>query len=767
MIVGFALLFALIVIWFDRRDCGAGNTPASGSDAPRPASQLGRRDLVVLLLLPCAYLPLAPLLRAWASFPGFLPSDARTHALVAQHLFGESVLSGWCDRYVGGFPLALHYPVLGWLILGLPMRFGLNATSVVLCIGVVALVSNTWLVFFFGRLNRFGVIPSLTAALAIAWIGPLNSFVGGYESLVLTGLMSQVLVMPFVVSWCAVVLGRGSAATATLFASLSLLTHPQVSFAATLLLGLVVVATANRRILARYSLSVAQLAAVALFVHGPGIRRFELPFGWPPLPGWLTLGFGPDRLDDWLLDGDLLDNERALALTALWVGCCVLSLANIRKPVGRAAVTASVASIALSILGPSVADLGRIGRLALTVLQPLRAMALIPIAIAATVLVGLELAQAPVERGAIWFMRAAKMRLRSLGADFVLKRYRRWSGPQLASAGTGLWTSGLWLLLFLPMIVEGVGSRTHAVKRWIADLAWVTAEYPCGPQGPSRPEWEKLRLQLRALDSGRLWFDDAIGSLAGSCAQTTGFERETPVAIANTAGVGAHVGFLTSVNRRITPSAPGLSQRTEALGIRTLLLDHALNDSNRSSFDLLGRYGTLHLYSRVGGSDLFGVGCVRRRLTASNAVLEQTLKPQLADPQELSALLSPTNYTALTLAPTELRLEPVVDECDHTSGTLINELHSVGSHVATIETKTPSDVVLRVTAHHTWRVAVDGNPVSPQLVFPGYYAVRIAPGQHHLVFTHRLGATTWIGLFLGFMGPLALGIVLHGIRRRA
>lgn len=720
-------------------------------------TRLGRRDVFVLVLLPCAYLPLVPLLRTWGSFPGFLPCDARTHGLVAQHLFGDSALSGWCDRYVGGFPLALHYPVLGWIVLGLPMHVGFNPTIVVQCVGMVALISSTWLIYFFGRINRFSRIPSLAAALVLAWVSPVNSFVGGYESFVITGLMSQVLVMPFVISWSATVLGRGSAATAALFASLSLLTHPQVSIVAALLLGLVVVATANRRILGRYLVSVIQLAAVALLIHGPGVRRFQLPFGWPPLPRWLTLGFGPDRLDDWFVDGDLLDNQRTLAVTALWVACFTLSLAKARYPLARAAVTASIAAIVLSNLGPSIAALGSLGRMALSVLQPLRAMALIPIAVAGTVMVGLEFAQPPLDRAIRLLVEVAKTRFGSVGRGILIAS-RGWPSQLLGNGGFESWLAGfLWLLLLLPVAMVAVSSRTYAVKRWTAELAWVTAAYPCGPKGPSRAEWERLKLQLRTLDRGRLWFDDSENSLAAACAQTTGFERETPTAIANTAGVGAHVGFLTSVNRSVAPHEPGLSQRSEALGIRNLLLDHPLNESNRSSFELLGRYGTLHLYSRIGDSDLFGLGCVRQRITASNAELEQTLKAQLERPQALSELLHPTSFTALTLASKPLRIEPVLNECEHTQIKLTNERHQVGAHAATVETETVSDIVLRVTAHATWEVTVDGEPVNPELVFPGYYSVHLTPGRHHLTFTHRVGIVTLMGLSLALLGPLLLG----------
>ncbi len=757
MLIGIAWLFALLVVWFEVRHPRLQTFPQSGRNGWCPA------DVVALLLILVAHLPLLSLLIAWARLPGYLPGDARTHALVAYHLTADALWSGWAASYVGGFPLAVHYPIVGWLVIGLPMRFGVDPTRALQAICSIAVVATSLVAYLLGRINRVGIVASLAAALFIAWISPLNSFVGGFETYFVTGLVSQVLVMPFVLCWVGTCFGSlGSFAGASAFAGLSFLVHPQVATATTVLLGLLMIACPVHQARRRYLVSATMAGTVALLVYGTAAIQLQLPFGWPINLKWMQLGFGPERLDDWFIDGDLLDRDRAPIATALWAGCFTLAIVRMRHPVARAVVAASIGSVFLSTLGPAIDHSGRLGKALLTVFQPLRAMALIPVAAAATVMFGLE------------HHRDTAVRLSAcIGRFFVAWRARRTGGKAtgfLEQARVDRWSRwlrlGTLMVIGLPMAVAAMDSRNQVTRKWIAELDDYDAEHPCGSQGPNRSEWERLRVDLGSLSGGRLWFEDAESKLPGQCAQTTGFERNSSVAIANTAAVGAHVGLLTLANRYLAPTRTGLARRAEALGIGHVLTSHPLPSDATAAFKRVRKYGGLYLSSRVTDSGHFGVGCVRRRWSGQNAVLDQVLKARLSSDSAWSELLDPTAFLELAARGGPLAQADVTDACQSEGAVLKNATDSVSNHAVTVEALAPMDLVLRVTAHPTWQWHVDGKKVTPQLVFPGYYATRVAAGRHHVEVTHRPALTTIAGLLLALLGPMLIWLLPVQLRRR-
>jgi hypothetical protein len=197
------------------------------------------------------------------------------------------------------------------------------------------------------------------------------------------------------------------------------------------------------------------------------------------------------------------------------------------------------------------------------------------------------------------------------------------------------------------------------------------------------------------------------------------------------------------------------------------MIDHPLSGIEQGSFELLGVYGALHLYARVGGSDLFGTGCVRDRWSGENGEIEQTLKSMLSIDSALNVLMSPVRLVELAIGSGALRHESVQDECTSGSATLSNAFDAVAQHRVTVETATPTDVVLKVTAFPTWHWRVDGQAVVPKLVFPGYYAVRVPTGRHRIEVTHRFDPATLFGLLLAILGPLMISVSSRQTRQRA
>ena len=88
-----------------------------------------------------AQAPIAWLLWTSRHAPAFLPGDAGGHALAVQTLDGISLLRGWVGSLLGGFPLAIHYPILGWLLALIPTALGVSAATSTLAVGILGLVA--------------------------------------------------------------------------------------------------------------------------------------------------------------------------------------------------------------------------------------------------------------------------------------------------------------------------------------------------------------------------------------------------------------------------------------------------------------------------------------------------------------------------------------------------------------------------------------------------------------------------------------------------
>ena len=744
MLQGLFILAALLVLWFDLRTAAKGQVSAFTTPWRRPL------DCLLLVLIALTNLDLYPLVRATLSLPGYLPGDASSHALVSMHLFDTSFLPQWSDRYVGGFPLGIHYPLLGWVLAALPMKMGANPTLTILCIGYVSALSVPLLFYFLARRNGAYYVSSFASALLLQWLSPLTSFVGNIEAFVTSGLLSQVVCTPILVLWAFELLGKGTTPRAILLGSLCVLTHPQLAASAALILGFSVAVTGNRTTISRYFVSQTAAVLVAGLVYGPGIVSMSVPFGWPDIPQWMHLGFGPDKLGDWLVDGALLDHDRPALLTSMWLACFPLLAARFRKfPAARAALVGSVVGFALCLTGPSLAQSGRIGELIVSVFQPLRTMACLPFIVVATILLTLELYSDAPKQWLLLVLRRWGHRSES--------RWQTLSSPRKAIL-VFLCTIPVWL----PIVMTLRDSRRWTFALFTAEFAHYPAERPCGPNGPTHHEINRLQQRVSTLRGGRLWIDNGPDSMIGLCTKTTSLERYATVPIASTGAVGAHVGLLHAANLQLDPHAAGLSLRAEAIGVRYLLLNEPLDGECSKGFELKDRFGPVRLYERVTPTDYFGIGCVEAKLSGRAYDLHQRLTSALITPEKRNTYLDPRHFTAIEIVNRPSTTSVVHSSCELDAKTSLHEIpRPLGSYAAVVVTDSPLELVLRATAHPGWRFVANGMPVVPHLVSPGYYAISLAPGRYTVIASYKLPLLLALGYVLALLLPLFATVILR------
>jgi hypothetical protein len=386
MLQGLFILAALFAIWFELRHPSTDEKSAFSSYGWR------KLDAVLLLLIAFTNLDLLPVLRATRLLPDYLPGDSSTHALVAMHLFDSGWFPQWSESYVGGFPVTIHYPVLGWLLIALPMKLGASPTSTTLFVGYLTALSIPLLFYYVARKNGASLVSSLLVALFLQWFSPRTPFIGNVEVFATSGLLSQAVCMPFILLWGSTLFGKGSASRVCYLEILCVLSHPQITASAALIFGFGVVVTRNGALIRRYVLTQTIAIFVAACVYGPGLATMRVPFGWPDLVPWLRFGFGPEKLYDWLVEGDLLDHDRPPLLTALWLSSVLLLVSRSRSNViARVSVAISVIGFTLCISGPTLARAGNVGTAIVSVFQPLRTMACLPLVVASTILVTFEL----------------------------------------------------------------------------------------------------------------------------------------------------------------------------------------------------------------------------------------------------------------------------------------------------------------------------------------------------------------------------------------
>jgi Bacterial membrane protein YfhO len=95
------------------------------------------------------------------------------------------------------------------------------------------------------------------------------------------------------------------------------------------------------------------------------------------------------------------------------------------------------------------------------------------------------------------------------------------------------------------------------------------------------------------------------------------------------------------------------------------------------------------------------------------------------------------------------------------SGVVLEETVRPNLYEARVANAEPTDVVLKVTYHPSWRAEVDGVPVAVREVLPSFMAVRLGPGHHTVRFTYEpprwKRLLFWVGASVIAAALVALG----------
>ena len=710
-----ALLLLLVRLFVARAGVRPTPLPSGRRAWPLAAAAFGLALLPVLRDLPLL-----------AGANAKVPSDMSSHLAIASEIAREGLPHGWIAKFNGGFPMALHYPPLGWLLTAGLIRIGIPPVVALKGIGLVALLLVPVLTFVAARVAGARALSAAAGAVAIAWIAPYIQFTGGWEAFFVLGLLSQALVIPIVMAWGIALLRERRLDFAPLVAAACAAAHPQVFSAAAIALVAVVVATWDRRLAWRAASSLVAGGIVAIALYGPGMASLKVPFGWPPNLSWRLHGFGPDRVLPWLVDGDLLDYEAAPVVTTAWLASALVHLSELRRPRSRAVLAASAVVLLMCMSGRWIAmDGGKLGQMLLTVAQPMRALTLVPLAAAATFVTALDVV-------ASWLaaLRLPAARLRSTSAY-----------PLLPVVLVGL------ALLEIP----SRASTLHAVL-----TEQVTpASDSCLPWIP-KVDANVIRAALARAPPGRATY---AGDRLPACAASAGAELDRAGPMGVTRGAGAHVGLHAIAFAQLdAPSSNVRATRAEALGVRTLVHLTRNRPEPADAWRTVDAGGDITISERVGGTDNVGAGCVREILRGPDKELFRELNVRLTA-NAPTMLDAPHELIALETGDAPLvSLDVPAGECDASSAVVVERPREPGAYEADVETAAPVDVVFRATAYPGWRVRSDGIELPIRRVAPGFFSVRVAPGRHHLEAVVGLPPLYAAYIVTAFLTSIALSI---------
>ncbi|MDC0685417.1 hypothetical protein [Sorangium atrum] len=705
---------------------------ASVAHGPAPCfAWLAAAAAVAVALLPA--LRDAPALAG----PGAaLSKDTISHLAIAYDIATSGLPHGWIATNNGGFPIALHYPPVGWLLVAALIRLGVAPVVAVKGLGFAAFVGAPLVVLAAARAVGARPASAAAGAVALAWVAPYVQFAGGWPSFFLLGLLSQILVIPLVIAWAAAVIRPARFELGPALAAACAATHPQVFTVSAAVLGAAAIAAWDRRLCARVLRSLAGGGLVAVALYGPGIASMAAPFGWPAGLGWRHIGFGPERVLPWMLDGDLLDYEHAPVIGSAWIASCFLHATRLRAPASRAVLAASAVALLLSMSGGWIVGAGPLGRALLSLFQPMRALALLPLVAAAAILSALDLAAAA---------------LAHIGAALAARGARR-SRPAVAgllpAALAGLLPAALALVAAVEIPARAADLHVMAEKQ-----AALVASRGCPPPAEGFDP-DLIARWLAEAPPGRASY--AVEDEFATCSMMHAADLRRAVPMAASTGAGAHVGVHAAAFLKVAPERPGSAARAEALGIRTLIHLTAQRPGPPEAWALVDRRGEVELSRRVGGTDYVGLGCVREVWRGREADLLAALFEHLEQPR--TVLDTPGELVALeaTRGPLE-RVAVADDGCDAARASVREVPREPGAYEATVDAEAPVDVVFRATAYSGWRVRDGGVELASRRVAPGFFAVRIGPGQHHLEAVVALPRFYLQGLALACGAAIALG----------
>ena len=120
---------------------------------------------------------------------------------------------------------------------------------------------------------------------------------------------------------------------------------------------------------------------------------------------------------------------------------------------------------------------------------------------------------------------------------------------------------------------------------------------------------------------------------------------------------------------------------------------------------------------------------------------------QFAQPSTADQILDPRRLIELAPGDGEVKREVVAEPCDSSAATLRAVPREPGAIEVEVSSESPVDVVFHGSAFPGWRVAIDGAAGGPtRKSAPGYFFVRVGPGQHRIVAT--AGTTQGYGWLL-------------------
>jgi len=651
--------------------------------------------------------------------PGALPAklwgDAETHARVARDIVLHGLQQGWLDGLLAGFPFAQHYPPLPWLTLALEISLGLSPERAIQWLGWSFLVVTPLIVYIcLTELPRVSVSFAALGAVFFSWIAPYNEFFGGYEVFYRSGLISQTMGLPFVLLWVRSVVRAERTSLIFLWSALAMATHPQLSIAGVLFLGLALVALGQRRRLKTYVWGSAALGLFAVAIYGQGAAQLRVPFGWPESFAWRQVGFSASRLEWWLVDGDLFDQEASGVLTQLTIVSALLSLPRLHRPLVRVASLTFVLGLMLSVSGPLLPALGPLGAFLLKFIQPLRFVALLPPAAALLVTVVLDQLSQDL-------IRVARGRAR--------EKWMIWIRRGMVAALSGL------LLAALP-------NRLEFVQKWPHLLAKL--ERPDGYELAQVSQW------LAQPGRGRIWYD-VESKVMMRVFSYDALSLRTRHPIASTLAVGGHVGVLLEAYPRLEPFREGSARRAEALGVRTALLAEARVPAGWIS---VARSGSMQLVEQNPPIDLIGAGCISSRYSGSNANLARRLFADLRDTTSTDRILDPKKLVQLEWSEGEVREAEVPREGCSIATVSVHEFSEApGRFRAEVTSANPVDVVVRAAYFPSFVLRLDGVVQPIRVVAPGFPSIRMPAGRHELI----AEAKVWNGM-LPYLGVATLGL---------
>ena len=675
-----------------------------------------------LLTYAAALAASAPLLRHAPFLLGpdaLLVSDASSHAAIALAIARDGLPHGWVATYNGGFPLGPHYPPLPYLLMAGLIRAGLSARVAVQSLGLLGAALLPLAFVAAGRRVGARPVPTLAAALLVAWLQPYHAALGGWATYLTEGLLAQALALPLAV-WLAAVLAAPTRRTwvAPLLAATLEAVHPQIATVAAV--ATVAASLAGSSAL-RGRVVVAWVAAAAIgaALYVPGIRTLGLAF-YPTQPAWKQLGYPPRELAALLLEGDLFDVERAPAATIAIALATIAALAMVRSRACRGLLLATLATLAIAGAGTTLAGAGAWGRALVSFFIPLRAIAVLGLLGAAAVLVA--------------------------GSELGAHLERHATSPR----ATSLRRAGAWALITALAAVA-----LPARARWIdAFVAQAVAMRPgtgneCGTMAPRGLARGEVAAWVARYDGARLALD--VGPPFANCLGLAGIPLASHVPLGLSVGAYGHMGVLTRAFESFVPSSPGSAARAEALGVRGVLAAGARQPQPDQGWRVVAESGAFALFERASGTDLVGVGCVEQSWRGDVASLRGAVEADLASAR--SALDTPTRLVALEVGTGPLLRAPIDRAgCDAASASVVERPREPGAYEATIESPSPVDVVFRATSFPSWRVTIDGVAAPTRTVEPAWFSVRVPPGRHQVV--------AQVAPPAGYLGGLAAALLV-------